>query len=73
MKKEFEIKTVADFLAVPEEKLDECMRDFEHWVKLARAMGELLGHGVMVVDRFVWVDDGQPGVSSVEVVVGRTE
>ena len=66
---EYEIRTVGDFLAVPESRLDECLAEFREFLGLARdmvsmskAMEKLVG--VQAENKevsFVWVDDGKRG------------
>jgi|ERR1700730_3819879 len=63
----YRIRTVWDFLAVPEERLSECLREFAIMLEMARASvglmdavsDELLGDGRLRwrAQDFVWVDD----------------
>jgi hypothetical protein len=63
----YEIKTVQDFLKVPEDRLEECLKEFRDYLdiarsvsKLVKATGELLGaKGTEAeVGCFNWCDDG---------------
>ena len=79
MSDRYEIKTVSDFRKVPPEKQSECLQDFAEWLSLMQhhkhiesLMDELAdtsGAFSTVMDTFIWVDDGQRGVSKVEVSV----
>ena len=73
---EYEIKTVADFLSVPAEKRAECLADFQQWLAMADQhqeieslldqMAQTSGAFSTCRDTFVWVDDGQRGVSGIQ-------
>ena len=70
---EYPVKTVTDFLAVPADKIDACLADFAMWVRMCHMKAEidagiegLLGVALPLrTDSFLWVDDGQTGVSSI--------
>lgn len=66
----YEIRTVADFMAIPIEKLDDCLHDFDTWLGIqhfAREVGPKLSAefkmrdvpGECGPDRFIWIDDGK--------------
>ena len=71
---EYRISNIADFLAVPQEKRVECLRDFKSWLDFAmqhsldKSISEYLG-GVTTLqtDAFTWVDDGQEGVTGIDI------
>lgn len=72
---EYEIKTVADFLKVPEDRIGQCLAEFEGWLRLARSdqtdglLRTLLGaNGKFLNDCFYWRDDGKPGLSCVNLI-----
>ena len=59
------IKTPADFLTIPQEKLEHALKDFYKWIEynhafavLAKEVPELAALEVDV-SKFVWVDDGK--------------
>jgi len=58
--KRYTITTVRDLLAVPDEKLQDCLVDLHAWVLMVKA-GEASKAVLLVRDsgRFVWVDDGK--------------
>jgi len=62
-KREHEIRTVGDFLTVPEDKRDACLADFKMWLgfmELAITLGEMAGGGVTPdTGAFRWIDDGK--------------
>jgi hypothetical protein len=56
----YEIKTIEDFLMVPEDRLDECLHEFKTClgvVRLAHGTKYFAWHGV-----FTWVDDGKKDI-----------
>jgi hypothetical protein len=64
MNKQYEIKTMLDFLQVPDDKIDACMEDFKHCLLFWR----ILPLDVMKPSgEFIWVDDGKPGVSEARI------
>ena len=71
MSNEYEIKHVADFLKVPEDRLDACLKEFKTFVELSRAhlkvveaVAEELGiNGRGEVQAFTWIDDGEGKVT----------
>lgn len=76
MSAEYRLQTIADFLAVPEDKLQDCFRDFSEWLSLARQAERIneinrtiFGEGVSFsMESFSWVDDGQAGISAIDFV-----
>ena len=74
MNDEYRIETVKDFLAVPEDKRDECLRDFKIWLGsigvFRTALAELVGidESFVRTDTFIWLDDGKAGISGARVV-----
>lgn len=65
----YEIVTVNDFLAVPEDRIGECLEEFAHAIDLHRRTGALIvavaesqGHvllyGSLAMPSFTWIDDG---------------
>lgn len=75
MHKECRISSLADFLQVPPDRLDECLADFKTWLALARQADEVsrISSGVLKAEvkfdlrAFTWVDDGSRGVSGIDV------
>lgn len=69
---EYRISTIGDFLKVPVEKQAELLRDFGHWLELAREHATLddlvrtiAGDGVTFdTSAFTWIDDGVAGLSA---------
>lgn len=76
MQKEYRISSLADFLQVPADKLDECLADFQTWLSLARQADEVsrIGSNMLGAEAklslraFTWIDDGKRGVSAMDVV-----
>ncbi len=66
---EYEIKEVADFLKVPEDRLDDCIDEFKECLKTTRESRATLKTLADIVDQdadvitkfcgFIWVDDGK--------------
>lgn len=61
----YQIKTVADFLSVPEDRRATCLREFNVWLTMADAVRQLqelmpgMVKAEMGVECFAWVDDGK--------------
>ena len=82
---EYEITSLADFTAIPPDRLSACLADFGHTVTcvdndlrflqgeaemLEKAIEEMAGgRAKMDGNHFTWIDDGVPGISAVEVKV----
>ena len=70
--KRYEIWTIADFLKVPPDRLDDCLSDFRSYLEVkqplvdyfeivkavAKAEGEILDG--LSDSPFIWIDDGRP-------------
>lgn len=72
---EYEIRTAADFAKVPAERIGQCLREFEGWLCLVRSdqtpglLRTMLGaNGKLATERFIWVDDGEPGLSVINLI-----
>ena len=73
--KTYEIRTVADFLKVPEERRRICLREFNAWLTLIVAVPDLLvaagaskdSIALREPDVFRWRDDGK-ATMSVEII-----
>ena len=73
----YELRTVADFLKVPEDRRCICLREFHAWLYMQEAVPDLLvaaseslGGGftrddirLREADVFAWVDDGKATIS----------
>ncbi len=68
----YQIRTVADFDAVPDDKIDACISDFLTYCEFRRLSRALLDPEVAAVtDFFEWIDDGEEGVSEIRFVVDQ--
>ncbi len=64
--KTYEIRTVDDLLAVPDERLEACLIDLAAYVRIVRTSVQLGEDVARLLDipglcgpgRFVWIDDG---------------
>jgi hypothetical protein len=58
--REYEIRSVADFLLVPEDARARCLSEFSTWLKVHDPLLTLLGGpGVAkMLPVFTWIDDG---------------
>ncbi len=55
----YTIRSVVDFLTVPEDRRDTCLREFAVWLSLLENGRILLGEEhVKFPDAFGWIDDG---------------
>lgn len=56
---EYRIRTVGDFMAVPEDCRDVCLREFAVWLSIGETAKKLLtGIPAKWPTTFVWIDDG---------------
>lgn len=57
----YELRTVADFMALPPEKMDACLLDFAAWLAMHMKAREIAGQFRIATptDVFAWVDDGK--------------
>ena len=59
------IKTPADFLTIPQEKLEHALKDFHNWIEINHALRvlakEIPALAALEVDasEFCWIDDGK--------------
>lgn len=71
------IMTVADFSAIPADKIDACLADFADYLSIVRngaelseAAGNLLGLPAKSLSLnescFLWIDDGIKGISGAQ-------
>ena len=66
MPNEYTIKTVQDFLTIPEDRLSDCIKEFEESIKMAHAFKNIQ----TAIDKnapfdwpyFKWIDDGKKAV-----------
>jgi hypothetical protein len=70
----YQIGTVNDFLAVPEDRIGECLEEFAHAIDLhrrtaalisivAEAQGNSLPVSLFAMPSFTWIDDGLKNVT----------
>lgn len=60
--KTYHIKTVQDFLSVPADRREVCIREFRHWCDAVEAMMHLvdtLDVTATAPDEYTWIDDGK--------------
>jgi hypothetical protein len=58
----YEIRTVADFVALPPEKIGAFLTDFAEWLKVVHVAKGLKDAGLVLkspLDVFSWIDDGK--------------
>lgn len=72
---EYRIKTVKDFLKVPADKREQCLREFNEWLGLIDKgingrLAELFGmkENQVLTSAFIWVDDGKTGFKEIRIV-----
>jgi hypothetical protein len=59
--KTYHIETVADFLKVPQDRLDDCLAEFRTVLRCVEPFEALTG--AEIVPSFTWVDDGNRHIS----------
>lgn len=68
----YEIRTVSDFLNVPEGRRDVCLREFAVWldlVKNLKAMFDGIAFAEDPAGKFIWVDDDK-GTATIAIKAG---
>lgn len=74
----YEIAHVRDFLQVPGDRRDACLKDFREFLSLAEAvkntadvLTEIIGgdKGKNSVESFTWIDDGIEGFAGATIVL----
>ena len=60
----YEIRSVNDFLKVPEDRIEDCLQEFHTALEMHRAMKGLVdmvaGHDIdTTFPCFTWIDDGE--------------
>lgn len=64
---QYEIKTLEDMHAIPDESLGAFLFDLAHWLCMCREVKDTDDLTVMR-DQFIWIDDGKEGISGAHVV-----
>ena len=62
MSKTYEIKTIADFMAVPVDRIDECLAELRVAIALSHEMARL-ANMTATLKKFSWIDDGKSDYS----------
>lgn len=55
------LPSTMDFHHIPEDKIDDCLKDFKVFIAQARAVSKIIDLKKM---RFIWIDDGSYGDSA---------
>ena len=63
--KTYVIRTISDMHEIPEDSIGDFLVDLGHVLLFARHFD--MENVEAVIDRFEWIDDGDPGVSSVRI------
>lgn len=64
---EYRIETVADFLNVPEDRIEDCLKEFADFIELSRAMLQAASFMAQImgiedkskIGAYTWIDDGK--------------
>jgi hypothetical protein len=70
MATEYEIKTIADFEQVPDDRICDCIQEFVICLLRTRTARE--GDIRLRLEGFTWIDDGIPMVRSCDLRIGDT-
>lgn len=63
--KKYRIESLNDFLAIPEDRIDECLLDFKEWIAVSSVIKK---SGVSMVSYgFIFVDDGLRGIGDIHI------
>lgn len=79
MADKYTIRTIADFAAVPEDRLSECLQSFADFLDVTRQLARIRQEKMKVSEFpdgflefepgvFHWIDDGMRGVSEFSLV-----
>lgn len=55
--KHYTIRTVTDFLEVPEDRRGVALAEFRQWLRLREGLADIMGDLMKLSDAFEWVDD----------------
>lgn len=55
--KTYAIKSIEDFLLVPDNKRNQCLKEFAEWLTLCKIFD-----GIVKTEAFNWVDDGEENI-----------
>lgn len=69
----YDIRTLADFLSVPPERLAVCLAEFAVCVEMARISAQMLAPIEVPLSRFAWTDDGVPGLTDITLTCADGE
>lgn len=70
------IKSLEDFYKIPADKIEDCLKDFAVWLEFGRALDmfqDLIGVKCMEREGFIWIDDGNSGLSEINITVRTKE
>lgn len=72
MSKEYEIRTMADLAAIPQDKIDACLTDLGAWLRFYHSIpAEVRPYVEMKLDTFNWLDDGEAGIGGLRIEVKK--
>ena len=66
----YTIKTLEDFDQIPPAKLEACLVDFLYYLRFCRGLKDVVPQDALdqvKVVGFIWVDDGERGLSGIEI------
>lgn len=74
--KRYQITTIADLLAVPQDKLDAWFEDLKVWLSIRKAYDDLPESAREIMklqDSMIWKDDGKTGISEIQIDISKEE
>ena len=64
MTKTYEIRTLSDFLKVPNDRIEDCLKEFAVSLEFLKANHELMGLENGQMEFFNWTDDGKKNITA---------
>ena len=64
MPKTYEIRTLSDFFKVPNDRIEDCLKEFAVGLEFLKANHELMGLKDGQMEFFNWTDDGKKNITA---------
>lgn len=64
MAKTYEIRTLSDFFKVPNDRIEDCLKEFAVGLEFLKANHELMGLENGQMEFFNWTDDGKKNITA---------
>ena len=68
MTNQYQIEKLEDIIDIPDASIPAFLKDLEIWVKMMKDAKKMLPKGIEMLPRMIWVDDGQTGMSDINII-----